>query len=85
MNRSEVMDKIVQIFKKVFDDEELIVSSNTCAEDIEDWDSLEQINLILNMEKTFSLKFNVSEVAQLNNVGEMVDLILRRCTKEGEL
>lgn len=79
MKREEIIEKVIQIFKRVFDDEELIINDNTCADDIDDWDSLEQINLILDMEKTFAIKFNIAEVAQLKNVGGMIDLIYQKC------
>lgn len=78
MNRAEVMAKVEEIFKDVFDDDDLVLTDETNAEDIEDWDSLEQINLIVNMESTFSVKFNLEEVNQLKNVGEMVDMICEK-------
>lgn len=80
MNKKEAMAEVIEIFRNVFDDSELEVRESTCADDIEDWDSLEQINLILAMEKVFSIKFNINEVSQLKNVGEMVDLIQLKCT-----
>lgn len=78
MNRNEIQDKVTQIFRMVFDDEELEIQDSTCAEDIEDWDSLEQINLLIAMEKEFKIKFHIAEVSQLKNVGEMMDLIERK-------
>ena len=80
MNRKEVMGKVNEIFCNVFDDEDLIIKNETSAEDIEEWDSLEQVNLIVNMEKEFHIKFNLEEVNRLKNVGEMVDMI---CAKIG--
>ena len=59
-------------------DEEIIVSDSTTAEDIEDWDSLEHINLIVAVENKFGVKFNIGEVNKMKNVGEMVDIILSR-------
>ena len=73
------MTKVIEIFRNIFDDSKLEVGEGTCADDIEDWDSLEQINLILAMEKTFSIKFSIKEVSRLKNVGEMVDLIQLKC------
>ena len=49
----------------------------TNSDDIEDWDSLEQINLLVAIEKQFSIKFSLADVADLENVGAMVDLIER--------
>ena len=77
MTREEIFEEVTEIFRDVFDDEELEIGDETNAEDIEEWDSLEHINLVINMEKKFSLKFNIKEVGALANVGEMVDLIDR--------
>jgi acyl carrier protein len=75
MNEIEIKDKLEQIFCEVFDEEHLEISRKTCADDIEDWDSLAQINLVVAAEKLFDVKFNLSELAQLNDVGDMMDLI----------
>ena len=50
----------------------------TTANDIEDWDSLEHINLVVAVEKKFNIKFNMGEVNNMKNVGEMADIILKR-------
>lgn len=78
MDRQEIMERINVIFKDVFDDDTLVIVDSTNAADIEDWDSLEHINLIMAMEKDFGLKFNLKEVGELANVGEMADLIERK-------
>ena len=69
------MNKVAQIFRDIFDDEELIINDNTCADDIDDWDSIEHINLILAVEKEFSIKFDMNEIARLKSVGEIVRAI----------
>ncbi|NLG03441.1 MAG: acyl carrier protein [Clostridia bacterium] len=78
MTREAVMNKVQEIFRDVFDDEDLIIENETNSEDIEDWDSLEHISLIVAMEKEFSMKFDIKEVNKLENVGEMIDLIMRK-------
>lgn len=78
MNRQEIFDEVQKIFQTVFDDENLTISDSTNAEDIEDWDSLEHINLVVAMEKRFQLKFDIKEVGKLKDVGEMIDLIERK-------
>jgi len=75
VNRSEIMNKVAQIFRDVFDDKELVVNDNTCANDIDDWDSIEHINLVLAIEKEFSIKFDMNEIARLKSVGEIVRAI----------
>lgn len=69
------MEIVRRIFRDVFDDEDLEVNDSTNSSDIEDWDSLEHITLVVSMEKEFNLKFDLKEVNKLANVGEMVDLI----------
>ena len=69
------MEKVRRIFWDVFDDDTLDINDLTNSSDIEDWDSLEHITLVVSMEKEFSLKFDLKEVNKLANVGEMVDLI----------
>ena len=78
MTREEVYVKLNEVFRDVFDDEEIVVSDETTADDIEDWDSLEHINLIVAVEDKFSVKFNMGEVKKFKNVGEMVDIIMSR-------
>ncbi|NBH85354.1 acyl carrier protein [bacterium C-53] len=78
MSRQEVFDEVQKIFQAVFDDDELMISDSTNSDDIEDWDSLEHINLIIAMEKRFQLKFDIKEVGKLKDVGEMIDLIERK-------
>ena len=77
MTREEIFEDVTEIFRDVFDDDTLVIGDETNSADIEDWDSLEHIELVINMEKHFGLKFNIKEVNKLQNVGEMVDLILR--------
>ncbi len=75
MTHREIMEKVQRIFREVFDDDTLVIEDSTNSSDIEDWDSLEHITLVVSMEKEFGLKFDLKEVNELANVGEMVDLI----------
>lgn len=76
VSREEVFERVTDIFRDVFDDDELVISDSTNSEDIEDWDSLEHIQLIVGMEKEFKVKFDIKTVNSLENVGQMVNLIL---------
>ncbi len=78
MTREEIYNAINQVFRDVFDDDTISVNNTTTADDIEDWDSLEHINLIVAIEKKFGLKFTMNEVTTMKNVGEMVDIITVR-------
>lgn len=82
MSREEIFDEVRKIFWNVFDDDSLVIADATNADDIEDWDSFEHINLVVAMEKKFQLKFDLKEVGTLKNVGEMVDLIEKRLKKD---
>lgn len=78
MTREEVMASVTEIFRDVFDDEDLVITDATNSDDIEDWDSLEHISLVIAMEKEFDMKFDIKEVNKLENVGGMIDLIMRK-------
>ena len=77
MDSNAIFEAVQQIFRDNFDDEELVLTRETCAYDIEDWDSLEQINLLTAIEKKFGLKFGLADVRDLQNVGDLLDLIER--------
>ena len=76
MSREELFTKLNAVFRDVFDDETIIVTDATTADDIEDWDSLEHINLLAAVEQEFGMKFNMGQVVSMKNVGEMADIIL---------
>ncbi len=78
---SATWDKLSDVFRNVFDDDELEINRNTTADDVEGWDSLTHVTLIINVEKAFGIKFKSSEVASLKNVGELEDLIESRASK----
>ena len=78
MSREEIYEQLNEVFRDVFDDEDITVNDATTADDIEDWDSLEHINLIVAVEKKFNIKFNMGEVNKFKNVGEMVDAIIAK-------
>jgi acyl carrier protein len=72
------LERLNQVFQDVFDDDELHITRQTTAKDVEGWDSLMHVTLIVNAEKAFKIKFSSSEVASLQNVGELLDLINAR-------
>lgn len=76
MTREEVFATLNEVFQDVFDDESITVNEETTADDIEDWDSLEHINLIAAVEQEFGMKFNMGQVVSMKNVGEMADIII---------
>ncbi|MBQ7558427.1 MAG: acyl carrier protein [Lachnospiraceae bacterium] len=76
MTREELYDNLNEVFRDVFDDESITVTDETTADDIEDWDSLEHINLVAAVEQEFGIRFSMGQVQSMKNVGEMVDIIL---------
>lgn len=78
MTREEVFVALNEVFQDVFDDETITVTDTTTSEDIEDWDSLEHINLIAAVEQEFGMKFTMGQVVTMKNVGEMADIIMSR-------
>lgn len=78
MTREDVYSKLTEVFRTVFDDDTITLNDQTTSADIEDWDSLEHIDLIVSIEKAFSMKFTMSETTGMKNVGEMVNIILSR-------
>ena len=78
MNRNEVLKKLNVIFRDVFDDDSIVINDRTTSNDIEEWDSIEHINLIGAVEDEFTMRFKMKEVSGMKNVGEMVDIICER-------
>lgn len=76
MTREEVFERLNKVFQDVFDDETIEVNDETTADDIDEWDSFEHINLVVAVEDEFSFKIPMGKVVTMKNVGEMVDIIL---------
>lgn len=79
MERKEIFSKLNEIFEDVLDlDETPNLTDATSANDIEEWDSLSHVQLIVAVEKAFKLKFTSSEIMKWQNVGQMIDSILAK-------
>jgi acyl carrier protein len=78
MERNEIYDKLNEIFRDILDNDEIELQDETTANDIEEWTSLTHIQLIVEIEKAFNLRFTSEEILEWKNVGEMVDSILAR-------
>lgn len=70
-----ILEKIQPIFKDIFDDEELVVTAETTAADVEDWDSFAQMQIVMGIEAVFGIKFSTDEVTEFKNVGDVVKAI----------
>lgn len=75
MSRTEILEKVNEIFWDVFDDDSIVITDETTASDIEDWDSLTHITLVSEIESTFDFKFKMKDVLGMKNVGEMLDIL----------
>jgi acyl carrier protein len=75
LTRDDIMNQLTQIFRSVFDDDAIRLTVSTSANDIEEWDSLNQIKIILACEYAFKLKLNARKVNTLENVGQMIDYL----------
>lgn len=78
MERTEVFDRLNRVFREVLDVEDLVLTDGTTADDVEEWDSLSHIQLVVAVEKAFGVKFTSREIMRWNNVGEMADSILAK-------
>jgi acyl carrier protein len=76
MTREEILNTVQDIFRDIFDDQSLEIKDSTSAEEIEDWDSMNHLNLVSAIEKKFSIRFALGELQTLNNVGAMIDLMM---------
>ncbi len=75
MEKQEILSQVEGIFRDILDDETIVLTDSSTANDIEDWDSLTHIQLIVAIEKLFHIKFTSREILSWNNVGEMIDCI----------
>ncbi|MBV8594029.1 MAG: acyl carrier protein [Caulobacteraceae bacterium] len=75
MSSSDTLETLREIMEDVFDVDDLAISPATTAEDIEEWDSLSHIRLIVAVERRFKIKFRTAEIEGLQNVGELVRAI----------
>ncbi len=78
MSKEEIFEKLNEVFRDVFDREDITVCETTTAADIEEWDSLRHITLMEYIEDEFDIRFKMAEINGMKNVGEMVEIILKR-------
>ena len=68
----QILERLTNVFQDVFDDDSIVLTENSTADDIEEWDSLNQIKIILACEKEFDIKLNARDINTLENVGAML-------------
>lgn len=75
MEKNEILSRLEEVFRDVLDNEDIELTKTTTADDIEEWDSLSHIQLIVAIEKAFNVKFTSKEILSWKNVGELADCI----------
>jgi acyl carrier protein len=78
MDEVRIYARLAQIFADVFDEDSITITPELSAKDVDAWDSLTHVRLILTVEKAFKIKFSTSEIGKLQNVGDLVSLIKSR-------
>ncbi len=79
---NDILEQLQPIFQDILDQPDLVITRESNAQNVEDWDSLAHINLITAIEKHFKVKFALGDLQELKNVGEMVDLIQAKLSKK---
>ncbi len=75
MQKAEILNRLTGVFQDVFCDDSIVLRPDLSASDVDGWDSLTHIRLILTVEKAFGVRFSASDIGKLTNVGELADLI----------
>ena len=75
MDQNEILEQVQDIFRDVLDDDDIVLTPQTTANDVDDWDSLSHIQLIVAIEKKFKIKFTSKEILSWSNVAEMTECI----------
>jgi acyl carrier protein len=78
MDRNQINEKLTAIFRDVLDDDSIVLTDGTTADDVEGWDSLTHVNLLVAVEKGFGIRMSTREVKSMRNVGDFVDIITQK-------
>ena len=78
MQRSDILAKITELLADIIDDDALKLADSTTADDVEGWDSLSHVKLMVAIEREYSIRFEPKEITAPQNVGELIDLIQRK-------
>jgi acyl carrier protein len=78
MSGEALLPRVNEVFRSVFDDPDLTVSATTTAKDVPGWDSIVHITLVIEIERAFDVKFQMSEIERLRNVGDLMAILAAR-------
>ena len=82
MTSAEINSKLTDIFRDVFDDDSIVLRDDMTADDIEEWDSMSHVTLVVAAEQTFGIKFRTAEIEELKNVGDFEHLIAAKIAEK---
>lgn len=83
MTEAEIYDALNVVFRQVLEDDSIELTPATTAEDVEGWDSMNHIFIVVELEKRFGVKFQAAEMEELKNVGELAALVQQKLAKKG--
>ena len=75
MERDEILEKLQEIIRGAIDDEDIVITDNTVASDVDGWDSLAQVLIVGELQNELGVKFTSAEISKYANVGELVDAV----------
>lgn len=78
----DIVAELTPIFREVFDDDTITITRQTTANDIDAWDSLSHMNMVMAVEVSFKIRFALGELQSLKNVGELADLVEKKLAKK---
>ena len=78
MDRAAILKKVNALFVETLDNEDIVLTDATTANDVAEWDSLNHIQLVVDVEKAFGIRFSSREIQTWKNVGEMIDSIIAK-------
>ena len=77
----EILEQLTEVFQMVFEDDEIEIDRDTTANDIDGWDSMSHMTLLMAIEEDFEIEFEEWEVSDLSDVGELIDLITEKLSE----
>ena len=78
MERNDILARVQEVFRDELELDDLVLTDETTADDVEEWDSLSHVQLVVALEKAFNIKFSSREILSWDNVGDLIDCISRK-------
>ena len=78
---ADLLPEVQQVFRSVFDSDDLVITRESNAHSVDGWDSLAHISLVMALEKKYKVKFGLGELRELENVGDLLNLLGKKLSK----